>query len=150
MKKLISLCALLLLAAASAFAAAGLPDVSGWKCGELRVTKLDTVSGNKGQWLERDYRTAAGAPFHAVWLEGAGEKNWQVQPQKSASGDGTGATYKTVEIAGSKAVLERHPVTGVSLAVKLDKRGTLTLESGKATTDDEIIAAAQAIIDAMK
>ena len=149
MKKLILAIAAVLFFALPVFASAGLPDISGWQCGALRVTKLDTVSGNKGQWLERDYRTAAGAPFHAVWLDGAGEKNWNASPSPVVS-DGAGATYKTAEVSGCLAVIERHPVTGVSLAVKVDKLGTLTLESNNATTDDEALAAADAIIKAMR
>ena len=149
LKKTILLTVLALAFALPVFAAGGLPEIGGWQCGELRVTKLDTVSGNKGQWLERDYRTAAGTPFHAVWIDGAGEKNWNVQTNAATNSDGAGASYTLTDVSGNKAVLERQPVTGISLTVKIDKLGTLTLESNNATTDEEITSAAVSLIKAI-
>lgn len=133
----------------TATAAASLPDINGWSCGELRTTALDTVSGNKGQWLERDYRTASGTPLHAVWIEGVGQKSWNPQKDTSSS-DGAGATYKSVEISGCSAVLERHPVTGPSLSIKVAKLGVLTLESNNSTTDEELQRAAEVLLKEIK
>lgn len=124
-----------------------LPSIQGWMNGALRKTEFDTVSGKRGYWLERDYRNSAGVPFHAVWMEGSGEKGW-TPPEKDISADdgplGTGASYKTISIKGEKAILEHHPVTGYSLSVKVGKKGTLTLESVIAT-EEEMTAAAEII-----
>lgn len=125
-----------------------LPDIDGWQNGEVRITSFDTVSGNRGTWLERDYRTISGVPFHAVWMEGSGDKGWDVSDQTLSAYDGplgSGATYRTLTIAGNKAAIEHHPVSGYSLAVKIGKLGTLTLESNIAN-EDEIISAAEIII----
>ena len=73
LRKFLLAAAIAALAAAQAFAAA-LPEVDGWTCGPLRETQLDAVSGHQGQWLEREYRTANGVKFLAVWMEGAGPK----------------------------------------------------------------------------
>lgn len=132
--------------------AAGLPEISGWQCGELTTTVFDTVSGNRGKWQERNYRTGDNARVHTVWIEGAGEKGW-TPPAADISADdglmGRGATYKTLTIAGEKALLEHHPITGYSLAVKIDKKGTLTLESLNAS-EKEIIDAAAKITETIR
>ncbi len=125
-----------------------LPEIPRWINGELRKTEFDTVSGKRGFWLERDYRNNAGVPFHAVWMEGSGDKGW-TPPEKETSADdgplGTGASYKTLSVKGEKAILEHHPVTGYSLSVKAGKKGTLTLESIIAT-EEEITAAAEVLV----
>ncbi|NLD05846.1 MAG: hypothetical protein GX672_08150 [Synergistaceae bacterium] len=125
-----------------------LPEIEGWINGELRKTEFDTVSGKRGFWLERDYRHTVGVPFHAVWMEGSGDKGW-TPPEKEISADdgplGTGASYKTLYVMGEKAILEHHPVTGYSLSVKVGKKGTLTLESIIAT-EEEMAAAAEVLV----
>jgi hypothetical protein len=125
-----------------------LPEIPGWINGELRKTEFDTVSGKRGFWLERDYRNNAGVPFHAVWMEGSGDKGW-APPEKEVSADdgplGTGASYKTLSVKGEKAILEHHPVTGYSLSVKVGKKGTLTLESIIAA-EEEMTAAAEVLV----
>lgn len=125
-----------------------LPEIQGWINGELRKTEFDTVSGKRGFWLERDYRNNAGVPFHAVWMEGSGDKGW-TPPEKEISADdgplGTGASYRTLSVKGEKAILELHPVTGYSISVKVGKKGTLTLESIIAN-EEEIIGAAEVLI----
>lgn len=155
MKKLLLICfviAAYFLSPQSATDAAELPGVPSWQNGELRITVLDTVSGNRGSWQERDYITASGTRVHAVWIEGAGEKGWS-PPEKSASGDdglmGSGATYRTISIGDEKALIEHHPVTGYSVAVKIEKKGSLTVES-KYASEKEIIDAAAALTAMMK
>ena len=128
-----------------------LPGIQGWSAGELRETKFESVSGNHGTWLERDYRTAAGVPFHAVWIDGSGPKGWNTGKKEIAADDGaigSGAHYKTITAAGYKAVLETHPITGLALSVRL-KEGVLTLESAIAS-EEEAIAAAETIINSIK
>lgn len=124
-----------------------LPEITGWINGELRKTEFDTVSGKRGFWLERDYRNNAGVPFHAVWMEGSGDKGWTPPGNEISADDGplgTGASYKTLSVKGEKAIIEHHPVTGYSLSVKVGKKGTLTLESLIAT-EEEMTAAAEVL-----
>ncbi len=125
-----------------------LPEIPGWIHGELRKTEFDTVSGKRGFWLERDYRNNAGVPFHAVWMEGSGDKGWTPPGNEISADDGplgTGASYKTLSVKGEKAIIEHHPVTGYSLSVKVGKKGTLTLESLIAT-EEEMTAAAEVLV----
>jgi hypothetical protein len=125
-----------------------LPEIPGWINGELRKTEFDTVSGKRGFWLERDYRNNAGVPFHAVWMEGSGDKGWTPPGNEISADDGplgTGASYKTLSVKGEKAILEHHPVTGYSLSVKVGKKGTLTLESIIAA-EEEMTAAAEVLV----
>lgn len=125
-----------------------LPEIPGWINGELRKTEFDTVSGKRGFWLERDYRNNAGVPFHAVWMEGSGDKGWTPPGNEISADDGplgTGASYKTLSVKGEKAIIEHHPVTGYSLSVKVGKKGTLTLESLIAA-EEEMTAAAEVLV----
>lgn len=128
-----------------------LPDIEGWTCGEIRKTELDTVSGNRGNWLERDYRTASGLSLHAVWIDGSAVKGWDAGKKGIISNDGplgSGAVYKTADVAGINAIFESHPITGASLSLKIGS-GVLTLES-KLGEENEIINAAAAIIGKIK
>lgn len=127
-----------------------LPEISGWTCGEARVTQLDTISGNKGTWTERDYRTPNGTSFHSVLIEGSGAKGWNIPESVSADDGmlGSGATYKTVTAAGHKAVFEHHPVTGSSLAVSTGPASVLTLES-EHDSESDLIKAAETLIPAI-
>ena len=125
-----------------------LPEIQGWIHSELRKTEFDTVSGKRGFWLERDYRNNAGVPFHAVWMEGSGDKGWTPPGNEISADDGplgTGASYKTLSVKGEKTIIEHHPVTGYSLSVKVGKKGTLTLESLIAT-EEEMTAAAEVLV----
>lgn len=130
---------------------AELPEIASWQNGELRVTMFDTISGYRGSWQERNYRTASGTLVNAVWIEGAGEKGW-APPDGEVSADdgpaGNGATYKTVAIVSEKGLLERYPVTGYSVAVKIAKMGTLTVES-KYAEENEILNAAETLVREM-
>lgn len=149
MKKIIVLSFALLtllfsISISSAQITGALPEIEGWINGELRKTELDTVSGKRGFWLERDYRNTVGVPFHAVWMEGSGDKGWTPAEKEISADDGplgTGASYKTLSIKGEKAILEHHPVTGYSLSVKVGKKGTLTIESIIASEEEMITAA---------
>ena len=125
-----------------------LPEISGWINGELRKTELDTVSGKKGFWLERSYRNNAGVPFHAVWMEGSGDRGWSPSEKTISADDGplgSGASYRTLSVTGQRSILEHHPVTGFSISVKAGNKGTLTLESNIAA-EEEMISAAEVLI----
>ncbi|MDR1943771.1 MAG: hypothetical protein LBQ19_03020, partial [Synergistaceae bacterium] len=76
----------------------GSPD--GWRSGELRSVTLDTVSGNQGYWLERDYRTATGVSFKATLIGGKGVAA-RFTTRQGGSSDGvlgSGGVYKTFMI----------------------------------------------------
>lgn len=130
-----------------------LPDVPGWICGEQRTTNLDTVSGNQGAWLQRDYRAASGVPIRATLMTGKGPKMLRFPPEGIDANDGplgSGCTYRTIEIDGRPAVVETHPVLGVSLLVNLGS-GYLTLESGDyGLSAEDVVTAASALLAVMQ
>lgn len=139
----------LLFAAVPSFAKYTLPEIAGAECGELRTTQLETVSGNRGVWLEREYRTYGGDTFTATWMEGSGEKRWFIPKDKISAEDGplgTGAEYETLQVRGNNAVFEDHPIVGLSLAVKIEKVGTLTVDSQN-SDKESLISFAENLID---
>lgn len=147
--KCFTLAALIAASAASHACAATLPEIDGWTCGETRETKLDTVSGNHGTWLEREYRTERGEKFLAVWMEGAGPKLWkQATPAEGGEAPESESAEK-ISVAGRDAVIESRPVLGLSLVVKLDGDGVLTLESQYADKE-ELARAAEILIARME
>lgn len=149
LRKFMLAAAIAALAASQAFAAA-LPEVEGWACGPLRETQLDAVSGHQGQWLEREYRTANGVKFLAVWMEGAGPKLWKPVTEVGEGGETSGGeSAEKISVAGRGAMLESRPVLGLSLVVKLGKDGVLTLESQSADMD-ELTRAAETLIEQME
>lgn len=148
-RKFLLAAAVAALAASQAFAAT-LPEIDGWTCGPLRETQLDAVSGHHGQWLEREYRTATGAKFLAVWMEGAGPSLWKPVTEVGESGETSGGeSAEKISVAGRDAMLESRPVLGLSLVVKLVKDGVLTLESQSADRD-ELARAAETLIAQME
>ncbi|MEG2020095.1 MAG: hypothetical protein RRZ70_06440, partial [Synergistaceae bacterium] len=73
---------------------------------------------------------------------------WDISKKTASSDDSVSLneiSSKIFEISGNSALLEKHPITGLSLTVKITKKGTLTLESTTAD-EDETIKAAEAII----
>ena len=135
---------------ADAACAASLPDIDRWQNGTPRITKLEALSGNKGTWSERDYRTASGTPLHAVLIQGSGAKGWQPRAADAEQGEISGGeTAENLTIAGCPALLEYRPVIGQSLTVLVDAENVLTLESANAEKD-EITKAAETIVKNMK
>ncbi len=147
---LLSVISILLSSCVSAAPCITLPEVKGWYNGKMRVTELKTVSGNKGTWLERTYRTEKGVSIRAIWIDGSGDRGWAPESVTYADDGkwGTGAHYKTLQVAGNIALLDEHPVTGLSLAVKIKSKGTLTLES-KSAEEGELCSAAEMIVTAV-
>lgn len=136
-------------AGVSLAATVSLPNIDGWICENVRVTSLDTVSGNRGTWLERDYRNSGGVPFHAVLLSGSAVKGWNISNNTVSNDDGpygSGASYKTTSVLGYKAIIEYHPIMGYTLCVNLEKQTVLTLES-RLATEEEIKNAALTIAE---
>jgi hypothetical protein len=150
MKRLrsISTAALFILFFSCTAAFASLPELPNYENGALRVTKLDALSGNQGTWEERDYKTASGEKIHAVWIEGTPEKSWtpvKANNTKSALRLESESSYKNAEILGYAAVLEDQPFVGKSLAVKVTRYGTLTLES-KNADEKTLVQTARALV----
>ena len=142
----------LLLSAGTAPAAEGpkLPEIAGWENGRLRTTELAALSGFKGTWLERTYRTNSGTPLRAIWIEGAGAKDWSINEASSDDGEiWGGETAEKAAVAGHKAILEYRPVVGYSLIVKIGKEGVLTLES-QVATQKHLLEAAEILVSNMK
>jgi hypothetical protein len=131
-----------------------LPEIEGWKCGELRTTQLDSVSGDQGYWQERDYRTGKGTPIKATLLYGAGPKFFNQPPKGVSSGegpDGLGASYEIISIAGFKSSMEKDPALGYSVAVNaFDRKFSLTIECGVFEDRGEVIRCAEILLGAIK
>lgn len=143
-----------------------LPEIKDWTNETLRITKFDTVSGNRGIWLERDYKSADGKTYHAVRIDGDGVKSWNINENIISADDGpigNRATYKTVKIYAKSHTAEsnsktdttlyhgavsQHPLTGLSLVVKLNKTSAITLESKNANVE-EIIKAMRTLIESL-
>lgn len=143
--KIFTLAAVIAAFAAQQAFAATLPDVDGWICGEPRETKLETVSGSHGVWLEREYRTERGEKFLAILMEGAGPKLWKpVEPADGGEAPESESAEK-ISIAGHDAVIESRSVLGLSLVVKLGIDSVLTLESQYADKE-ELARAAEILI----
>jgi hypothetical protein len=140
---------ILLTSAGAARADVTLGRPEGWKCGELRVIQLDTVSGNQGFWLERDYRTAAGVSFKATLMGGKGPAmhNMPAPGLDAIDGPlGSGATYKTFTVGEYHALLERNPTNGPALTVKAGDM-VLTLDGAHTdVSDEELIASARTLL----
>ncbi|MEG1602049.1 MAG: hypothetical protein RR340_00380 [Cloacibacillus sp.] len=150
-RTILFLTAAVLLVAAAAVACGGqkLPDIQGWENGQIRTTELGAISGNKGTWYERSYRTIAGVPFRAIWVDGAAAKGWQPNEMSNNGGEiWGGETSTNVTVGGEKAVLEYRPVVGYSL-VLVRGDGVLTLESQVATEKD-LTDAAETLLKNMK
>lgn len=132
-----TLCALFLAWATAVWALPvspeALPDLEGWtSLSAPKTTPITTPSGDKGTWVQRDYRNAQGDRIHAEWLAGPLVTDWKA-PQPGIRGDdaplGFGATYQTSEWKGCLAILEARPHLGLSLTLSLPGSGVLTLES---------------------
>ena len=124
-----------------------LPDIEGWQCGETRSVQLDAVSGNKGYWQEKDYRTDGGIPLKATMLWGAGPKFYN-QPPAGVSNSAGQATYEIVSIGGCKSTIERDPILGYSVAVNAFEKGfSLTVECGPHIDRTELLRSVEILLE---
>jgi hypothetical protein len=130
-----------------------LPEIDGWKCGEIRSADFDAVSGNQGYWRERGYTTPSGVPVNAILMGGKGPGDLRMPPPGTNSATGVygdGGTFRALRAGGFPAILENRPLLGLSLSVNLGG-ATVTFESGAfAPAEDEFIEAASVIIRSMK
>ena len=157
----LSLISLLLLPNANA-AAANLPDaLDEWLGTPARVTEFTTSydGRNLGDWHNRVYTRAAPiASIEANLMKGPGAGALFV-PEDNFSdpnpdpGIGTyldfSSAYESLNIAGKRAILERGKVTGLALAVSLDRERTMTLET-RSLSREELLGFAQKLIAALE
>ena len=146
-----------------------LPKIEEWQNGELKITKLDAVSGYKGIWLEREYKNSGGRVFLVTRMDGDGVKGWKLNQEITDETNdgpiGSGATYRIVKIYAKKhnsysdfssqnkstvytGALSIHPLTGVSIVTSLNKKTTITIETRNAT-ESECIKALTTIIESI-
>ncbi|MDR1379282.1 MAG: hypothetical protein LBJ36_09580 [Synergistaceae bacterium] len=130
-----------------------LPDVlDEWHSSQAQTTHL-TTSEELGRWTNRVYtRTTPIAGVEVNLMEGSGPGTLYV-PEGEVTGNegllGFSSTYKTLTVAGKRAVLECGDVTGQALAVSLDKERTLTLET-KSLSEKELLDFAVKLIAALE
>lgn len=115
-----------------------LPEIKGWSSGVVTTTELESPSGDQGIWLERTYsRISDRHSILVIVMHGPGT-SWSGLPEGTISTDdgliGSGATYRTIKIAGFPAAIENHPLTGSSLTVTVASDETFTFE----TTFDDV------------
>lgn len=131
-----------------------LPDSVGpWLGASEDAVPFKTVSEDLGIWHNRVYtRSAPSARATAILMEGAGPGTLRV-PAGDVSADdfpiGFGAHYRTLEVAGHRAVLERQDLLGLALAIELGKNRTLTLES-VTTPQEELLELAEGLVSSLK
>lgn len=142
-----------LLVLCAAAAGAPLPNRLGpWTASSRDTVPFRTASEDLGTWHNRVYeRHAPAARIEAVLMEGAGPGTLRVPPKKVDAVDlpiGFGSRYRTLEIAGHRAILEAQDLLGLALAIELGKDRTLTLESA-GTTREELIEFAEKMVGAL-
>jgi hypothetical protein len=121
-----------------------MPEIPGWNGGEVAATELKSPSGDQGEWLERFYyRDTDRHRILVVIMRGPGT-SWSGLPREPISADdgliGSGATYRTTEVAGFPAALETHPLTGSCLTVTPAGDETYTFETRHEDVDLEEFA----------
>ncbi|MDR3231806.1 MAG: hypothetical protein LBT65_10230 [Synergistaceae bacterium] len=134
-------------------AAAPLPDVMDeWDATPIAVTRFETTSRDLGQWQNRTYtRSAPRASIEVDLMEGSGPGSLRVPEGDISRNDaplGFSSTYRTLSLAGRRAILERGDVTGQALAVAFDKNRTLTIET-KSVSEEELLDFAVRLMTAL-
>ncbi len=131
----------------------GLPDTAGeWSSAREDVTPLVLEAGNEdvGRWTCRVYVNAASRhTVEANLMEGSGPGPLRV-PKAPGSCDAVFSSkseYHILEVAGCRAVLERHPLLPLALAVSLGENRTLTLEGH--VEEEELTTLAAGLIAAL-
>ena len=145
---------LLLILVPSSVQAAPLPDVlDEWHATPMETTRFRTTSEDLGLWQNRIYtRTAPIASIEVDLMEGTGPGTLRVPENKVEKNDaplGFVSTYRTLNISGKRAILERGEVTGQALAVAFDKNRTLTIET-KSVSEEELLNFAERLIHALE
>ncbi|MDR3164140.1 MAG: hypothetical protein LBU13_01015 [Synergistaceae bacterium] len=134
----------------AAAGALSLPEIDGWKCGEIVSARLEAFEKDYGYFEKREYRTREGLSFEAFLTCGTGPKFFN-QPPAGVSGSDGKTTYEIISVNGYKTSLEYDPVLGLSLSVNaFDKKYTLTLECGPFETSGNLIECAKTLIGEME
>jgi len=110
-----------------------LPEIEGFRSGDIRLAILDTPSGNQGTWVQSSYfRITDNHSVDLNILSGPGT-GWSGLPEGGISSTdgsiGSGAVYMTLRVSGFPAAMETHPLTGRSLTVTTSSEETLTFET---------------------
>ena len=140
----------MILLASSAYALE-LPDsVKEWQCvREHIVTLTPSATGeNLGRIVYRDYvRDAPIGTVQVILTEGAGTGSLYV-PERVRTLKGlmpSDSSYKIIDIAGRKTIIEENDYMPLSLAVRAGVNTVLTIESS-ALDDESIIEFARIIL----
>ncbi|MDR1873874.1 MAG: hypothetical protein LBQ90_02510 [Synergistaceae bacterium] len=159
MKNLYALAAAVFICMVPAFSseAAPLPDMLGeWRATPLAVTGFETASRDLGQWQSRVYiRSAPPASIGVELMEGSGPGSLRVPGgakgtvSQSDAPLGFASTYRTLNISGKSAILERGEVTGQALAIAFDRNRTLTVET-KSVSEEELLDFAARLTTALE
>ena len=125
---------LMMLLLASCAYALELPDsVNEWQCVNEHIVTLtpSATSENLGRMVYRDYERESPRGYVQVILtEGTGTGSLYVPERVRAGGlMPSDSEYRILDIAGRKAILERHENIPLSLAVDADNNVVLTIES---------------------
>lgn len=134
--------------------AAPLPDVlDEWHAAPTATTELRAASEDLGRWRNRIYARAAPiARIEVNFMEGSGPGTLRVPEVRALQNDaplGFVSTYRTLNISGKRAILERGEVTGQALAVAFDKNRTLTIET-RSVSEEELLHFAERLIHALE
>lgn len=107
-----------------------LPEVEGWTNGEVQVIHLDTVSGNQGFWVRRNYVSSRNIGITANLIGGKGPGSLYLSAPGTDALDGpigSGAGYEAVTVGEHRGILEHDPTIGYSLSLQMEG-AVLTLE----------------------
>lgn len=131
-----------------------MPDRMGhWRGTPVLTTALRTTSEDFGLWQNRTYeRSAPAASIEVNLTDGPGAGTLRVPEEEAARSDaplGFASTYRTLDVAERRAILERGEVTGIALAVRCAENRTLTLES-KSVSEPELLDFANRLVHILR
>lgn len=106
-----------------------LPIFDDWQCGDERDVELTSLTGVRGAWCERAYRTSSGR-FKAVLMTGNGPKFFNAPSAGGSRVLVDGVEFRVVHEDGRDLYVETHPLLGCSVSVKTGS-SMLTLESSR-------------------
>ena len=127
-----------------------LPDkIDGWQCVNEYVVPLvaDANSADMGTITYRDYERD-NRTLNVILTQGKGTGSFYV-PEHVNDAKGvmpSGSGYEVLEVAGFKAVLERHEYLPLALSVNVSKDTVLTIESSPLNDEEDITHLAGSIL----
>ncbi|MDR0764744.1 MAG: hypothetical protein LBE65_04030 [Synergistaceae bacterium] len=127
-----------------------LPEIEGWRCGDIVSARLEAFGKDYGYFERRVYRTREGLSFEAVLTCGAGPKFFN-QPPAGVSGRDGETSYEIISVNGYKTSLEYDPTLGLAVSMNaFDEKYTLTLECGPFETSGDLIGRAETLMAEME